>query len=229
MRARPAVPAPLWDSARIELHAVLRTLSPKLAGVYRRAIGLVEEVPPHGEELIRVALIGHCLRELMNRLPDVLKDVPGMLRPTKPNSNTLRGELLEILATSDELSASGDFVAVPGEIVVALQRFASAVKSETARSLEKDSVAVTQSRTSTTPAVQQWTAARNFFMDFVHLDAYVGDDGDTSRLPADEEILAHLVIVEAALRSRLFGFFQSRRELDRRLARINEVVGDGDA
>jgi hypothetical protein len=222
------VPAPLWDPARIELHTELKTLSPKLAGVYHRAIVLVEEVPPHGEELVRVALIGHCLRELMNRLPDVLKDVPGMLRPTKPTSNTLRGELLEILAASDELNTTGAFVAVPGEIVVALQKFAAAVQAEAARGLEKDSVAVTQTRTSNTPAVQQWTAARKFFMDFVHLDSHVGDDGDASRLPGDEEILERLVIVEAALRSRLFGFFQSRRELDRRLARINEVLADED-
>jgi len=185
---------------------------------------LLEEKPPEGEELVRVALIGHCMRELMNRLPDVLKDVPGMLRPTRPDSKALRKQLLEVLAASEELNVTGNVVSVPGDIVEALNLFAAAVKAEAARGLEKDSVAVTQTRSSNSPAVKQWTAARRFFMDFVHLDSFVGDDGGASRLPTDEEIVERLVIVEAALRSRLFGFFQSRRALDQRLASINEPL-----
>ena len=217
---------PLWDASRVALHAQLQQLSAKLAGVYRRTIVLIEEQPRGGEELVRISLIGHCMRELMNRLPDILKDVPGMLRPAKPNSKTLQKDLLDLLAASGKLNASGPVVSVPGEIIDALQRFAAAVQADSVRAAEKDSVAVTQTRSSTGPAVQQWTMARNFFMDFVHLDAFVGDDA--GRLPTDEEILEKLVVVETALRSRLFGFFESRRAIDLRLASINEVIPDAE-
>lgn len=222
----PESPPPLWDGSRVALHGELHQLSPKLAGVYHRAIVLLEEQPVAGEELVRIALIGHCMRELMNRLPDVLKDVPGMLRPTKPSSKTLQKKLLDLLSESDEFKVSGQIVSVPGDIVEALQQFAAAVQADTARAAEKDSVSVTQTRTSNDSAVQQWAAARKFFMDFVHLDAYVSDDGDAERLPSDDEILRQLLVVETALRSRLFGFFQVRRTIDQRLASINEPIPD---
>lgn len=162
----------------------------------------------------------------MNRLPDVLKDVPGMLRPAKPSSKRLQKKLLDLLSESDELKVSGQIVSVPGDIVEALQQFAAAVQADTARAAEKDSVSVAQTRTSNSSAVQQWAAARKFFVDFVHLDAYVSDDGDAERLPSDDEILSRLLVVETALRSRLFGFFQVRRTIDQRLASINEPIPD---
>lgn len=216
----------LWDESRAALHAELHELSPKLAGVYHRAIVLLDEETVAGEELVRVALIGHCMRELMNRLPDVLKDVPGMLRPAKPSSKTLQKKLLDLLAASEELKVAGDLVSVPGDIVDALQQYSAANQADSARAAEKDSVSVTQTRTSNDSAVQQWAAARKFFVDFVHLDAYVSDDGDAERLPTDDEILQRLLVVETALRSRLFGFFQVRRALDQRLASINEPISD---
>ena len=216
----------LWDDPRRALHAQLEEVSNKLAGVYRRAIFLLDEVTPIGEELVRIALVGHCMRELMNRLPDVLNDVPGMLRPEGPDSSSLRSKLLESLDAAEEPSTSGTVVSVNVEIIESLQLFAAAVRAETARAEEKDSVSVTQTRATKPWAVREWRAAREFFVELTHIDSRVSDDADAKRLPSDAEVQRHLVIVEAVLRSRLSGFFQSRREIDQRLASINELIPD---
>lgn len=217
---------PLWEGSRAALHGQILQLSNKLAGVYRRAIYLLDEVPPTGEELVRVALIGHCMRELMNRLPDVLNDVPNMLRPIKPSSDTLRDTLVELLDASGEMGSSEAYVSVKIEVVEALQTFAAAVRAESARAAEKDSVSVTQTRGANHAAVQHWRKARRFFVSLTHLDSRIGADADAERLPTNDEILRNVVVVEAALRSRLFGFFDARREIDQRLALINELIPD---
>jgi hypothetical protein len=79
----------LYDSERQALFDQLRDVSPRLAGLYRRLVRLLDENPSNDERLVRASLIGHCVRELINRLPDVLADVPDMLDPVKPKSSEL--------------------------------------------------------------------------------------------------------------------------------------------
>jgi hypothetical protein len=226
----------LYNSERQALNDQLRDLSPRLAGLYRRLIRLVDEDPGSDERLARASLIGHCVRELINRLPDILADVPDMLDAVSPKSSELTQRLpglaerhADVLAkvadpTSEGGGQSIELIPVPRPLFEAMQRITDITARETARALERDAVVVARARTASGPAYERWRAARKFFMDFTHLDNHVGED--ERALPANERILGHLGAIEATLSSRLTKFFDNRRVLDVFLAEANQETID---
>ncbi len=223
----------LFNPERQALHGQLGDLSPRLSGLYRRLIRLLDEKPEGSEHLARVSLIGHCVRELINRLPDILADVPDMLEPVIPKSGDMVRRLpglteryTETLAmVSGPTSEDGnhqrtDLVPVPRPLFEALHDITNATARETARAKERDAVVVARARTASGPAYARWRAARKFFMEFTHLDNHVGQE--ERQIPSDEQIIEHLGVVEAALSSRLTGFFDNRRILDEFLSEVNQ-------
>lgn len=223
----------LFDEERQALHRQLLDLNPRLAGLYRQAIRLVSEEPPPGEELARYTLIGHAMREFINRLPDVLDDVRGAIaRPVRGSADLLR----DLDGIADEGSLTGEFVEVPSgtdlqavmvERTVAdlLVRLRQAYRQERLRGEERDAVVVSAARTRGGPAYDQWRAARKFFMDFAHLDKYVG--GRSKSLPSEAEVVQALETIERIITVRLTGFFSAREALDRLIDEANSSYGDG--
>src|SRR5450759_168541 len=67
--------AGLWNQDRQALHKLIEQVDPALAGVYRQAVLLMDSPPIPGDEKARLLLVSHCVRELMNNLPDALRDV----------------------------------------------------------------------------------------------------------------------------------------------------------
>jgi hypothetical protein len=229
-------PSPLFNPERQALNDQLLDVSPRLAGLYRRLIRLVDEDPQADESLARASLVGHCVRELMNRLPDVLADVPDMLDPVSPKTSQLLRQLQvlsekhsDVLAKVTDLT-NGDsgegieLIPIPRPLYESLRRIIHAAEQETGRAQERDAVVVARARTASGPAYERWRAARKFFMDFTHLDNHVGQDDRA--IPTDEQILEHLEAIEATLAIRLTKFFDNRRLLDDFLAEANRPAGD---
>lgn len=232
-------PVSLYKSERRALSGQLRDISPRLAGLYRRLIRLLDEQPSSEEHLAWASLVGHCVRELINRLPDVLADVPLMLDPVKPKSSELVQRLPALMdrythvegqfsapAQDSRYGRAPELAPVPRPLFEALQRISHATERETARALERDAVVVARARTASGPAYDRWRTARKFFMDFTHLDNHIGQD--ERPLPSSKAILEHLETIELTLSTRLTKFFDNRRNLDDFLAEVNRAFDDPD-
>ncbi|MEW1812432.1 hypothetical protein AB0284_17210 [Pseudarthrobacter phenanthrenivorans] len=227
----------LYGVERKALYEKLHLTSPRLAGVYRRLIRLLEEPPDESERLVRASLIGHCVRELINRLPDVLADVPDMIAPVSPKSSDLVQKLPNLFERHADLMVSGtiesiadepqaiQMVPLPRPLFDMLQRITDASARETARSLERDAIAVARAKSASGPTYDRWRVARKFFMDFTHLDNHVGQD--ERPIPSEEQILDHLRVIETAVSTRLNAFFDNRHLLDEFLAEANALATDG--
>ena len=70
----------LWNSDRQETFRLLSGLDRSLATMHKVAINLMAELPEPGEERARLSSVGHCVREILNNLPEALSDVEGAPR-----------------------------------------------------------------------------------------------------------------------------------------------------
>ena len=77
------------------------------------------------------------------------------------------------------------------------------------------------------PALKPWKSARDFVMGFAHFRRRYPLRSVPEVLPADEEIVAHLVYIEASLRNRLGAFFDSLDELQDLMDAANRPVDEG--
>lgn len=71
-----SVPQTFWNEERVRLLEALRRRSELFDDLYRRAIDALSEDPPvtHGAFVVAA----HCIRDLVNALPDVLDDVDAL-------------------------------------------------------------------------------------------------------------------------------------------------------
>jgi hypothetical protein len=219
--------AELFDERRRLLHQQLTELNPRLGGIYRRAIRLIAEPAEAGEELARFSLIGHSMRELINRFPDALNDVRGAVERPPRDANALLNDLAKVADRSlpSVTDSTGDgptelnVVEINRDTADLLLRIRAAHLQGTLRAQERDAVAVSAARTRGGPAYERWRAARAFFYNFTHLDNFIG--GDERTLPTDAEVLHHLQMVEGVARVRMTGFFAIRDEIDKLLDETN--------
>lgn len=216
-----------WTHDRAELHQRLRDVSPRLAGMYRRCFRLLDETADEpDEELARLASAAHCMREVMNRLADVLPDAPARAVTPTISSRELAVQLAA--ATSDQPSLftpqeGESVVAIPRHVVGLIGELIGVARQETATTRERDALIITKSSNSGAPVIDQWVSARNFFVRIAHIGGFVTRGRETKSPPSDAEILGHIEIVENALRSRLVGFFEARREISELLREINST------
>ncbi len=143
----------LWNEDRETLRSQIEDVYPPLAGLYRMAIVLMDEPVQEGEGKARLCLVGHCFRELMNRLPDALRDVDDFPASKRGEEDRARDTLVAtfedfrgVLVEQPPLGAAPnseqtEIVDMP-KLLDAVGRFVSVRKEGTRNVRERDSVAV---------------------------------------------------------------------------------------
>ena len=118
------------DDRQARVADAIHARSPKLAGMYRRALRELSCGAVLGDEIARVAVICHCIRELVNGLPLVLSEFDE--RRPRPSSGSLTSKLPKLVTRhAVDLALDQDVVPVPREVAQAFHRLvATAVKEE---------------------------------------------------------------------------------------------------
>lgn len=231
----------LWTEERIELQQQLFRLDPELSALYENAITLLSEEKISGKEHVRLSVIGHCIRELINLLPDALEDVDGMLLSGWKDNNTEIEKLISSLEkeaggdigslVSDETDNSGQArrVLITQGTLNAMAEWAKSEQEKKVRERQRDSITVLGSIDSRSPALIPWGNARKFFMRRTHIKRNFPLRDNLINLPDDTEVLYHLSAIEACLRVRLCGFFDIYDEINDLLKDANMMQDKDDA
>jgi hypothetical protein len=228
----------LWNEERETLYELIKRVNPTLAGLYHRAILLMSEPPGPGEEKARFSLVGHCFRELMNRLPDWLQDVDGFPASRRQEEDKALDRLVAEYESfrgspNDQPTASSNdpqqeaLVSVPASLIDALGRFINAREEGSRNVLERDAAAVLGAVGLRGAALKPWRDARAFFMSCTHLDRQYEVEAQVGAVPSDEVVMEHIAATEASLRVRLGAFFDSYEELKDLIAQANQTVEEG--
>lgn len=222
-----------WTEERSALHARLSEIDSSLAGLYRCVLDTLATQAQAGEAKARAAVIGHCVRELLNNLPESLGDVEN-LPPRGQSSGPQLRTLATIVADLDEFPGMDELDSDPKSLITVRAAFVRAARAAAEsyeagenRSRMRDAAVVLGRLDTSDPALRPWTAARRFFMSFTHLDGrpYVPTDPD---LPTDEAVLRHLSVIEAALDARLGSFFGNLAAIEDILGQANRIAPEGE-
>jgi len=220
-------PAVQWTDERHELRKLLTEVHEGLGALYRYAIDLACSTPNDGGMRVRDALVGHCLRELMNNFPEAIGDVDEFPERGGHSVDALRDAVIgrfRSLPSSDIDDGNPDgFMTVTNGFVASVRDWVEDQEQGSLRVQLRDSVTVLGRLDENNPALLPWRKARKFMMKLTHLNL--------SKNPAetanqDEGIRAHLENIEAALRARLGGFFEVMEEFDDILAEANARTGE---
>ncbi|MFM9260623.1 hypothetical protein ACNAWD_22235 [Rhodococcus erythropolis] len=213
-----------FDVRQNRIIEILRDRNPRLAGVYRMALGALCSEVELDCEPARISVVCHCMRELMNGLPVILAET-SIPRPN-PSSSSLTKGLPRLLADHPDvdLGADQDIVPVPKAVAQAFDRLITAVVQEEGRNRSNASALVTGIMKDKHPAVNQWLEAYQFFLGWTHIDR---NHESERKLPDDARILAVMKIVEDIIEVRTTVFFENLRSLEELLTQINAPV-EGD-
>jgi hypothetical protein len=226
------VPAVQWTDERHELCKLLAEVHPDLGALYRYAIDLACSNPSDGGGRVRDALVGHCLRELMNNFPEAIGDVEEFPERGGRGENALRDAVIgrfRSLPSSDIDDSNPDAVmTVTNGFVASVRDWVEDQEQGSVRVQLRDSVTVLGRLDENNPVLLPWRKARKFMMKLTHLNLSKNPAESANR---DEGIRAHLENIEAALRARLGGFFEVMDGFDDILAESNartvEEASDG--
>lgn len=228
----------LWNEDREALHKLIEEIDPALAGLYRRAVLLMDSRPIPGDEKARLSLVGHCVRELMNNLPDALGDVKDFPASRRGDEDRARDGLVAAVerfkgVPSDQpaedagSSEQPDRVTVPADLLDAVVILVGVFKDGKTRNELRDSAAVLGYIDRYDPALKPWKAARKFFMSLAHLDRLKAAGSGGRDLPTDEQVMSQVAIIEASLRVRLGAFFDNLNEVRALAEQANTAGVDG--
>ncbi|MCV7254720.1 hypothetical protein H7J86_21395 [Mycobacterium hackensackense] len=200
---------------------ILRERSPRLAGMYRTALRILESDAEEGCEAARISLVCHCMRELMAGLPSALA-VDSIPRQN-PTSSGLTKKLPELLRKYPgvDLNEDLDMVPVPKEVSRAIDSIISTAAKEESRNRLNTASLVTGGKNGKHPAVNQWMETYRFFLGWTHIDR----NHDAGKpLPSDAQVLANIEVVADVIRVRTAAFFDNLRSLGPLLDDINALV-----
>jgi hypothetical protein len=198
----------------------LDKVSPRLSTMYATALELISRSAPSGFEVPRVALISHCMRELMMGLPQVMS-VESIPRPD-PSSSSLLLDLPGVLAEFPEIDLEADLDRIPvrREVARAFQALIVARTQEEGRNRANAAALVTGGLDGSDPVISQWLNAYEFFVDWAHLDR---GHARSRPLPDETEILKNVRVVEDVIEVRSRMFFENLRTLEDILSDANAV------
>lgn len=230
----------LWDADREALFGLISERSPDLAGLYRHGILTLGSPPIQDGERARLAVIGHCFRELMNNLADAVGDVPTFATSCRGDEDSAKRALVDLYAEvygipddlpdvqpeSDEEQL--ELVAVQRRFLKAVERLAVFFRLGERHGRDRDSVVVAGRLDTNAAGLGPWRKARRFFSRHCHYDRQYGTQPRERDLPGDHEILEHVLVVEAIIRTRLQPFFDTVAEIEDLLAVANAPEGEGE-
>lgn len=210
--------APASDDRQDRIARALDVRSSRLAGMYRSALRMLRSMPEPDCEVARVSIICHCMRELTTNLPAVMTD--GFVEKPDPSSSSLISQLPALLAKHPDLDLSldQDLVPVPRKVARHFGMLVTARVQEDGRNGQNAAALITGGSSPTHPATKQWRDASRFFVGWAHLDQNHERRG---RLPSDQEILAHMRVVEDVIEVRTAAFFDNLHAVSDLLAAAN--------
>ena len=225
-----SVPQTLWNEERVRLLEALRRRSELFADLYRRAIDALSEDPPVTHGALVVA--AHCIRDLVNALPDVLDDVDAL--PARSDTSTpaqllvqewqvhqdVVGPLEQVIPVPIAVDReSAPRMTVPVSIVEAARRVASATHAGSMNARRRHS-ALVLGRMET-----REDATVNLFRDSLRDIERVRHPGRGREVDMDDlrtRFPRALEVVEGVLQSRLTNFFETVDDLSDLLDAANE-------
>jgi hypothetical protein len=207
------------DERQTRVANAINAKSPKLAGMYRRALRELNSEAFPGDEVARVSVICHCVRELVIGLPAVLSDFDEP-RP-EPSSGSLVSKLPKLISRNGvDLDLDQDVVPVPKEVAQIFHLLVATANREAGRNKRRAAALVTGGNDTKHPVVKQWDAAYQFLVGWAHLDRNHEQDRE---LPTDDDIRAVLRVIEDVIDVRTTVFFENVGAIKDLLADINAV------
>lgn len=212
------------DTRREVLSWLSQLKTPILGQLYSRAVEIADGYNQNSPDAeLDMVLLGHCMRELMNSLPDALGDET--LTGKKHLEDEALGHLRECLEEEcdDRTFVPQDgFARVPERTAAAVDAFRKAAGTGTLAKRQNASIAATRNRDSTSPALVAWEQSQRFFMGYAH----VKRSGDKRQLPRRDEVLTRLSDFEDVLVGRMGRFFETKTAMQAVLKKANRHQKD---
>lgn len=215
----PALPVALleMDERQHRIFAHLLEKRPDLASMYRMSFTLLSRPADPGDEPVRVSLICHSMREVMNRVLTMERSASETIQP--PSKDLVRA-LPDLLSQYPNLALDADTDLIPLPSAVA-KKFDDLVKTAVKEKKRiRDDVAslLTDDGNSTHLVVKRWMESRDFFARWAH---FTDKPPDPAKLPSDTTIRDHVAVFDELFDAVITAFFTARRSIDDLLARIN--------
>lgn len=218
----------IWTPERKKILNGLSGLpSPTPSQLYRRAIDLIAEYSSASVSArVDLALIGQCIRELMNGLPEYISG--DKVRKNNYNAEREAISKLEHILVSEcddttfRVGDNAEVVMIPASVANALEgmRYEANIGSNTNR--QKASLALLGRVDERNPVLIPWMKSHGFFQSFTHINR-----GDDRELPTRENVIRELSFFENSLSSRLGYFFDTKSRLRDVLREANAETGTG--
>lgn len=206
------------DQRQIDLLGRLSQRSARHAGLYAAALRQLDASAIAGEESARVSVVCHCLREFMMGAPEFLVDAP---EPRlRPSSSSLGGSLPDKMAASGnpDLRLDQDLIPVPRKLAAAFADLIDTAVRERGRNRRNTASLVTGRADGSHPSVTEWMNTYQFFVKWAHADQH-----SSGVLPDDDDIRAHLRVVEDVVSVRVNLFFDNLAAVEDILAAANAI------
>jgi hypothetical protein len=226
----PAKAAECWTPVRLEIRSWLERNAPSLAELYEGAVLLLFVSPVPG----RVRMVAHAVREIRNRLPDVIS---GPMAKSRLDYTTrldkiacqweVKGLTREGLASQVSAHSAGGSlpsqdVQVDRQIFLEID---SLVRDHIATRSKPGDAAIRlfigiapenqQMRETIRPVIEQWLAITNWFMGKAH------DSGVTDRDCDFAQLCKQFTLFELVLGALVRSFFTTLDDLDEILEDAN--------
>ena len=166
-----------------------------------------------------MAVLAHCVREILNRLPGVLGHVFDDYRQQQRNAVVRLVTAAE--AREREGTTTSDVDDAVAE-VVATYRLGTRENQKRSRALVIGPAANERVDEPSEAAVDAVNRVRKFFTDEAHISEEPGD------VPALDDIRRHFALVESALDQGLAQFWRGHQAMRKILARANTPTGGAD-
>lgn len=215
----------IWNQHRREIFEGLNELGCRtLAHLYGRAVDSISVyLEEEASAFADAAVIGHCVRELVNNIPKVLVSQEEY-HTTKAGEEkeaieALRNVLLRENDSVFSYSENISYVALPVGVVNKVRDFRRIAAEGSATRRDNASIAVLGYVRESHPSLLSWMDAADYFMRITHVSA------SRNEPPSKAQMIEKLSIVESALSVRLGYFFSAKRDLLEVLQSANKVVG----
>ncbi|MBT0774298.1 hypothetical protein KIH74_35470 [Kineosporia sp. J2-2] len=216
---------PELDPRQQGLVEALAGRSSKLAGLYRTGLLTLLSGPVPGCEAAHVAVVCHCMRELMNGLPSAMSTI--VIDRPKPSSGALLARLPGLSAEYPgvDLRLDQELIPVPKKLAQTFADIISAQVKEEGRNNKNAAAFITGDPEEISPVIEHWKKAQKFFVGWAHLDR---NHDDRRELPGVDVILDNIRVVEDLIEARTRAFFDNVQSIHDLLAEINATTNGGE-
>lgn len=154
----------------------------------------------------------------MNGLPSAILE--GATTTPRPSSATLTKSLSQLASDHPglDLDADLEIVPVPQKVAHAFSEIIKTANIEERIRRSNDANVVTGGPDPGHPTIRQWKGARDFFMEWTHIDR---DDRRMRELPGDVELLQMIAVVEDVIEVRTAQFFENLHAVEDLLDEAN--------